>query len=63
METLVNNTLGQLMERNLLELFGEPNSERRRSVIDELYMEHCVFFETSEQIVGRTAQCKGGPHS
>jgi len=33
----VNTTLGQLMERNALEVFGGRDSGRRKSVIDELY--------------------------
>jgi hypothetical protein len=51
----VSTTLGQLMERNVLEVFGEPDSERRKSVIDELYTENCTFFEADDQIVGRDA--------
>lgn len=43
------------MERNVLEVFGERDSARRRSVIDELYAEDCTFFEVDEQIVGRDA--------
>jgi hypothetical protein len=43
------------MERNVLEVFGERDSERRRSVINELYTENCTFFETDDQIVGRDA--------
>jgi hypothetical protein len=48
---------GQLMARNVLEVFGERDSERRQSVINELYTENCTFadFETDEQIVGRGA--------
>jgi len=51
----VNPTLGQLMERNVLEVFGERDSERRKSVINELYTENCTFFEADDQIVGRDA--------
>jgi len=51
----VNTTLGQLMERNVLEVFGERDSERRKSVINELYTENCTFFEADDQIVGRDA--------
>jgi hypothetical protein len=43
------------MERNLLEVFGEHDSERRKSVINELYTENCTFFEADDQIVGRDA--------
>jgi hypothetical protein len=55
MEVLVSNTLGQLMERNVLEVFGERDSERRKLVISELYTENCTFFEPDEQIIGRHA--------
>jgi hypothetical protein len=51
----VNNTLGQLMERNVLEVFGERDSKRRKSVINELYTENCTFFEADDQIIGRDA--------
>ena len=51
----MNTTLGQLMERNVLEVFGERDSERRKSVINELYTENCTFFEADEQIIGRDA--------
>ena len=51
----MSNTLGQLMERNVLEVFGERDSERRKSVINELYTENCTFFEADEQIIGRDA--------
>lgn len=51
----MNTTLGQLMERNVLEVFGERDSGRRKSVINELYTENCTFFEADDQIVGRDA--------
>ena len=51
----MNTTLGQLMERNVLEVFGERDSERRKSVINELYTENCTFFEADDQIVGHDA--------
>ena len=51
----MSNTLGQLMERNVLEVFGERDSERRKSMINELYTENCTFFEADEQIIGRDA--------
>src|SRR5215813_8907262 len=54
-EIIVSNTLATLMERNLSEVFGEWNSERRKLAISELYTEDCTFFESGEQIVGRDA--------
>jgi len=43
------------MEKNLLEVFGERDSERRKLAISKLYTEECIFFEPEEQIVGRDA--------
>jgi hypothetical protein len=43
------------MERNVLEVFGERGSERRKLVINELYSENCTFFEADDQVVGRDA--------
>ena len=53
----VNPTLERLMERNVLEVFGERDSDRRKSVINELYTEDCTFsdFETDDQSIGRNA--------
>jgi len=54
-EALLDTTLGQLMERNVVEVFGERDSERRKAVINQLYTEDCIFFEADDQIVGRDA--------
>ena len=51
----MSTSLGQLMERNVLEVFGERDSTRRKSVINELYTEDCTFFEADDQIVGHEA--------
>jgi hypothetical protein len=51
----MSNTLNQLMERNLLEVFGERDSARRKIAIGVIYTENCTFFETNEEIVGRDA--------
>jgi hypothetical protein len=42
----MNNTLNQLMEKNLLEVFGERDSARRKIAINAIYTENCTFFET-----------------
>jgi SnoaL-like domain len=57
METQVNNELSHLMERNVLEVFGERDSERRKSVINELYTENCTFndMDSDAPSVGRLA--------
>lgn len=51
----MSNPLGQLMGRNVLEVFGERDSKRRKSVINELYTENCTFLEADEQVIGRDA--------
>ena len=51
----MRNALGNLMERNLREVFGQRDSDRRKVAISELYTEDCTFFEAEEQIVGRDA--------
>jgi hypothetical protein len=43
------------MERDVLEVFGERDSGRRKLVINELYAENCTFFEGDDQIVGNNA--------
>jgi SnoaL-like domain len=51
----MSDTLGSLMERNLLEVFGQQDSVRRAAVIAELYTVDCTFFEADEQVTGREA--------
>jgi SnoaL-like domain len=51
----MGDTLGPLMERNLLEVFGQRDSARRAAVIAELYTADCTFFEAEEQVTGREA--------
>src|ERR1700678_4388069 len=45
------------MGRNVLEVFGERDPERRKSVIDEIYTEDCTFsdFDSDDVSVGRAA--------
>jgi hypothetical protein len=43
------------MEKNVLEVFGERDSERREFAISKIYTEECTFFEPEGQIVGRDA--------
>lgn len=51
----MRNALGDLMERNLREVFGQRDSDHRKVAISELYTEDCTLFEAEEQIVGRDA--------
>jgi hypothetical protein len=50
-----SDALGRLMEKNLLEVFGQRDSERRKVAIREVYTEDCTFFEIDERVVGRDA--------
>src|SRR3979411_2692939 len=49
----MSDTLGDLMLRNLSEVFGERDSERRIAAIKNLYSEDAVFFETEQRFEGR----------
>jgi hypothetical protein len=51
----MSKALADLMERNLLEVFGQVDSARRAAVIAELYAADCTFFEVEEQVTGREA--------
>jgi hypothetical protein len=51
----MSDTLGPLMERNLLEVFGQRDSARRAAAIAELYTADCTFFEVEEEVTGREA--------
>jgi hypothetical protein len=51
----MSKALADLMERNLLDVFGEVDPARRAVAIAELYTADCTFFEVEEQISGREA--------
>src|SRR5580658_7526839 len=51
----MSDSLGTLLERNLLEVFGQRDSARRAAAIDELYAADFTFFEAQEQVTGREA--------
>jgi hypothetical protein len=55
----MSKALADLMERNLLEVFGQVDSARRAAVIAELYTADCRFFEAGEQVTGREAHGYG----
>ena len=60
----MSDTLGPLMERNLLEVFGQRDSARRAAAIAELYTADCTFFEAEEQVNGPgSAQREGREYS
>ena len=49
----MSSALGSLLERNLLEVFGQRDSASRAVVIAEIYTADCTFYEAEERIVGR----------
>jgi hypothetical protein len=51
----MSDSLGLLMERNLLEVFGQRERKLRRPVINEIYTDDGAFFEGGEKVVGRDA--------
>jgi hypothetical protein len=51
----MSKALADLMERNLLEVFGQVDPARRAAAIAELYTADCRFFEVEEQVIGREA--------
>jgi hypothetical protein len=51
----MGDALGPLMERNLLEVFGQRESAPRAAAIAEIYAADCTFYEAEERIVGREA--------
>ena len=41
----MSNSISTLLTRNLHDVFGENDPERRRAAIDEIFTEDCVFYE------------------
>jgi hypothetical protein len=54
MET-TTTTLGQLMERNVSEVFGERDPGRRRRAIAQLYADDCAFYDADGESIGQAA--------
>jgi hypothetical protein len=42
-------SISTLLIRNLCDVFGENDSQRRRAVIDEIFTEDCVFYDPSKR--------------
>jgi SnoaL-like protein len=49
----MSDTLADLLLKNLSEVFGERDSERRMTAIKNLYSEDAVFFEAEQRFEGR----------
>ena len=46
----MSNSIPILLRRNLLDVFGENDPARRRAVIDEIFIEDCVFYDPNKGI-------------
>jgi hypothetical protein len=55
--TAAKTTLGQLMERNVSEVFGERDPGRRRHAISELYADDCAMYAADGESIGQAAVC------
>ena len=55
----MSDTLVHLMERNLLEVFGQRNSARRTAAITELYTADCTFSRRRGRSTAENTQRKG----
>ncbi|WP_405803620.1 nuclear transport factor 2 family protein [Streptomyces sp. NBC_00210] len=51
----MSNTVADLMRRNLLDVFNEPDPERRAAAIAETYAEDVVWHEPDRIVRGRDA--------
>jgi SnoaL-like domain len=49
-ETDMSYSISTLMKRNLQDVFGEGDPERRRAAIDEIYTEDVVFYDPSKGV-------------
>ena len=43
-------SISTLLTRNLHEVFGENDPERRRAAIDEIFTEDCVFYDPTRGV-------------
>jgi ketosteroid isomerase-like protein len=46
----MSNSISILLIRNLRDVFGENDPERRRAAIDEFYTEDVVFYDPSKGV-------------
>jgi hypothetical protein len=49
-ETDMSYSISTLLKRNLQDVFGEGDPERRRATIDEIYTEDVVFYDPSKGV-------------
>ena len=46
----MSHSISTLLKRNLQDVFGEGDPERRRAAIDEIYTEDVVFYDPSKGV-------------
>lgn len=51
----MNDRINELLYRNLTDVFGEGDAERRRAAIKQLYTEDCVLYVPPGTFVGHDA--------
>ena len=51
----MSEIIERLLQRNLYEVFGEHDGERRRAAIAELYTDDCIFSDHFGQNIGHAA--------
>ncbi|EJL81583.1 hypothetical protein PMI16_04654 [Herbaspirillum sp. CF444] len=51
----MNERIDELLRRNLQEVFGEGDAQKRRAAIAELYTEDCVLYVPPGRFEGREA--------
>jgi hypothetical protein len=49
-EKVMSYSISTLLKRNLQDVFGEGDPERRRAAIDEIYTEDVVFYDPSKGV-------------
>jgi hypothetical protein len=49
----MDNELARLMEKNVCEVFGQPDRTLRKVAIADIYIEDCVSAELDDEFVGR----------
>jgi hypothetical protein len=60
----MSHSISTLLSRNLHDVFGENEPARRRTAIDEIFTQDCVFYDPGQGIYrGRDGGFCLGPHA
>ncbi len=54
-------TVHELLDANLMEVFGNRDAASRRAAIDRIYTEDVVFIDPEETVTGRDAEEANAP--